>query len=203
MAFGRRDPQETNVQFATYRPNLHGIWDTDIIEDFTRGETPQQVANELEDKFKGQIGVWNSQPIDLPAWAWESHQLAEDAVYGRLPVAVPIEPPRATPSCADDDHVSTRMLALHEQLDNAYAAQAGATIREQLTKAGSRLADALEFNLAVETAGGNTAFRVGAGMGRGEKDSESWITAAETERSLGFPRDAPFVGWSLSAWERE
>jgi hypothetical protein len=34
-------------------------------------------------------------------------------------------------------------------------------------------------------------------MGRGEKDSESWITAAETERSLGFPRDAPFVGWSL------
>ena len=39
--------------------------------------------------------------------------------------------------------MSSRMLVLREQLDNAYAAQAGATIREQLTKAGARLADAL------------------------------------------------------------
>ena len=143
VTFDGHAPQETNVPFATYRPNLHGIWDTDIIEDFTRGETPQQVANELEDTFEAQIVAWKSQPIDLSAWAWESHQIAENAVYDRLPVAAPIEPARVTPSCADDDRVSSRMLALHEQLDSAYAAQAGTTIREQLTKAGARLADAL------------------------------------------------------------
>jgi hypothetical protein len=143
VAFDGHDPQETNAQFATYRPNLHGIWDTDIIEDFTRGQTPEQVSDELGKKFRTKIIAWKSRPMDLPAWAWESHQLAEHVVYGRLPAKVPIETPRETPSCADDDHVSTRMLALHEQLDNAYAMAAQATIQEQLAKAGIRLAGVL------------------------------------------------------------
>jgi hypothetical protein len=143
LTFDAHAPQETNTQFATYRPNLHGIWDTDIIEDFTMGQTPQQVADELESKFKAQIVVWESQPIDTPAWAWESHQIAEDSAYGLLPLKVPIETPRETPSCADDDHISTRMLALHEQLGETYAMAAAATIQEQLAKAGIRLADTL------------------------------------------------------------
>jgi hypothetical protein len=143
VTFDGHDPQEANAQFATYRPNLHGIWDTDIIEDFTQGLTPEQVADELESKFQAQIAAWKSQAIDLSAWAWESHQIAEDTVYGLLPVKVPIETPRETPSCADDDRVSNRMLALHEKLDNAYAAAAEATIREQLAEAGVRLASAL------------------------------------------------------------
>jgi hypothetical protein len=143
VAFDGHDPQETNAQFATYRPNLHGIWDTDIIEDFTKGQTQQEVANELENKFQAQIAAWKSQAIDLSAWAWESHQIAEVTVYGLLPVKVPVETPRDTRSCADDDHVSTRMLALHEQLGKSYATVAGATIQEQLAKAGIRLADIL------------------------------------------------------------
>ncbi len=143
VAFDGHDPQETNAQFATYRPNLHGIWDTDIIEGFTKGQTPEQVADGLEGKLRAQITVWRTQPMDLSAWAWESHQIAEDTVYGLLPVKVRIETPRETPSCADDDHVSTRMLALHEQLAESYAMAAAGTIQEQLAKAGIRLADTL------------------------------------------------------------
>ena len=76
-----------------YRPNLHAVWDTDIIEHFTSGETPEQVADELESKFKAQIPVWQSQPIDLSAWVWEGHRIAQRIAYGRLPVKVPVEKP--------------------------------------------------------------------------------------------------------------
>jgi S1/P1 Nuclease len=76
-----------------YRPNLHGIWDTDIIEHFARGRTPQQIADELDSKFKAQIPSWESERVDLTAWAWESQQVAEDVVYGKLPTKVAIEKP--------------------------------------------------------------------------------------------------------------
>ena len=143
VAFDGRAPEETNAESETYRPNLHGVWDTDIIEHFTRGETPEQVAEELENKFKAQIAAWKSEPVDLTAWVWESHRIAEDTVYGRLPVKVPVETPRDVHSCADDDHISARMLKLHEQLGDAYATAAEAAIQEQLAKAGVRLADVL------------------------------------------------------------
>ena len=123
--------------------NLQGVWDTDILEHFTRGETPEQVADELENEFKAQIAVWKSEQVDLTAWVWESHRIAEDTVYGRLPTKVPIETPREVHSCADDDHVSTRMLKLHEELGESYTKTAEATIQEQLAKAGVRLADVL------------------------------------------------------------
>jgi len=143
VTFEGRAPEETNAEWGTYRPNLHAVWDTDIIEHFTRGETPEQVADELESKFKAQIAVWKSQPVDIDAWVWQSHRIAEDAVYGRLPVKVPVEKPEEVKSCSADDHVSGRMLNLHEQLDSSYDTAAAAAIQEQLTKAGVRLADIL------------------------------------------------------------
>jgi hypothetical protein len=143
VEFEGRVPEETNAESGSYRPNLHGVWDSDIIEHFTHGETPEQVADELENRFKAQIAVWKSQPVDLSAWVWESHRIAEDTVYGRLPVRVPIETPREVHSCADDDHVSNRMLELHEQLGESYITAVEPTIQEQLAKAGVRLADVL------------------------------------------------------------
>jgi len=142
-AFDGRAPEEANAESESYRPNLHGVWDTDIIEHFTKGETPEQVAEELESKFKAQITAWKAEPVDLTAWVWESHRIAEDTVYGRLPVKVPVETPRDVHSCADDDHISARMFQLHEQLGETYTKTAKATIQEQLAKAGVRLADVL------------------------------------------------------------
>lgn len=144
VEFEGRVPEETNAESGSYRPNLHGVWDSDIIEHFIiHGETPEQVADELENKFKEQISVWKSQPVDPSAWAWESHQIARVTVYGRLPVSVPVEVPRNVRSCAEDDHVSSRMLKLHEQLDDAYLTAAEVAIREQLAQAGIRLANVL------------------------------------------------------------
>jgi S1/P1 Nuclease len=143
VSFFGAAPQERNVTKESYAPNLHGIWDTDILERFAGGQTPQQFADEMSIKFKGQIPAWLRERVDVVSWAWESHQLAEDSVYGALPRKLAIETPVEVKACSDDQHISTRMLNLHEQVGADYQAAAEGVIQEQLTKAGIRLAAAL------------------------------------------------------------
>jgi nuclease S1 len=143
VTFFGRAPNETNPLNEDYRPNLHGVWDTDIIEHFADGRTPRQVADEMGIRFKAQIPVWVLEPVDLRSWAWESHQVAEDTVYGNLPVKVTIETPVTVNVCADDDHISTRMLKLREEIGANYQNAVAGVVQEQLTKAGTRLAAVL------------------------------------------------------------
>jgi S1/P1 Nuclease len=143
VAFFGRAPEETNPVKEDYGPNLHLVWDTDIIEHFAHGWTPQQIAYELGIKFEAQIPMWESEQVDLESWAWESHQVAENTAYGDLPAKIAIEKPQPVSTCADDDHISTRMLRLQEQLGDDYQKAAERVIQEQLTKAGIRLATVL------------------------------------------------------------
>jgi S1/P1 Nuclease len=133
-------PLETNPQKEDYRPNLHSVWDTDIVEHFSQGQTPQQAADALETKLRVQSISWQSKSIDVQAWAWESHRIAEGSAYGKLPTKIRIEAPKRVATCADDNHISARMLALHEQVDESYQAAAEPVVEEQLMKAGVRLA---------------------------------------------------------------
>jgi S1/P1 Nuclease len=153
VAFFGHEPEEINREKEDYRPNLHGVWDTDILEKLSHGETPQEFANELEARFQKQIATWQSEPIDIPAWAWESHQLAEETTYGRLPKRVAIERPREVNSCADDDHISTRMLTLHEELGDEYVEAARQVVAQQLMKAAIRLAKLLNAPGGVTSVG--------------------------------------------------
>ena len=143
VTFFGNPPTKPNPATEDYRPNLHGIWDTDILERFETGKTVQQIAEELESKFKSQISAWESRPIDPIAWAWESHQIAEDVTYGDLPTRIAIETPVPVNACSDDNHISTRMLSLNEVLDDSYENPSAALIQNQLAKAGSRLASVL------------------------------------------------------------
>jgi nuclease S1 len=143
VAFFDQNPQETNPAREDYRPNLHGVWDTSIIERWAHNRSPQQLADELESKFKTQIPVWESQPVDLDAWAWESHDVAERVVYGDLPTKVAVKKPEPVNACSDDDHISARMLKLHEQIGEQYEEAAEPVVQEQLAKAGARLAAVL------------------------------------------------------------
>jgi hypothetical protein len=136
-------PQETNVVNESYAPNLHGIWDTNIIEHFANGRTPEQVAEALDVQFSAQLSAWESEPTNVVAWAWQSHQLAEEAVYGALPSKIAVEKPVTVHTCADDAHISTRMLSLHEELGANYQTVSERIVQQQLTKAGIRLAAAL------------------------------------------------------------
>ena len=143
VSFFGAAPQEKNVAKESYAPNLHGIWDTDIVERFANGQTPQQFADEMGIRFKARIPTWLRERVDVVSWAWDSHQIAEDTVYGALPTKVAIEAPVEVNACSDDQHISTRMLSLHEQIGADYQAAAEGVIQEQLTKAGIRLAAAL------------------------------------------------------------
>jgi S1/P1 Nuclease len=143
VAFFGREPEETNPNREDYRPNLHGVWDSEIIERLAHGRTPQQVAEELESRFRVQIPTWASQPVDVTTWAWESHDMAERVVFGDLPVKVAIEKPEPVSTCADDDHIAMRMLRLREQIGENYESAARPAVEEQLAKAGARLAAVL------------------------------------------------------------
>jgi nuclease S1 len=138
--FFDRTPRELDRANESYRPNLHEIWDVEILERWAQGRTPQQIANELDRDQPLAIEGGIPQTPEFFAWAWESHELAEAVAYGKLPHRIPVEQPREIASCADDDHVSSRMLRLDELLGQAYQDAGAPVVREQLNKAGVRLA---------------------------------------------------------------
>jgi hypothetical protein len=62
-----------------------------------------------------------------------------------LPNKIAVEKPREVSTCADADHISTRMLKLHEQIGEQYEDAAESAVQEQLAKAGARLAAVLNL----------------------------------------------------------
>lgn len=133
-------PVEKNPQYETYTPNLHGIWDVGIIQRMKGSESEGQWAESLNQQFRSRVRGWEKQGINVDNWAWESHELADSVAYAKLPVAVPVEKPLTVKGCSDDDHVSTRLLKLHEHVSQPYVDAAAPTVSEQIAKAGVRLA---------------------------------------------------------------
>ena len=140
VAFFDALPQLRNPQSESYAPNLHGVWDTNILGRANMGKTVDQVASDLDQSFQNKIADWQKGAANIDAWAWESNQLGEKIVYGKLPVRIPVEAPQPVKSCADDDHVSTRMLKLNEHLEEPYQEIAVPIVRQRLAQAGARLA---------------------------------------------------------------
>jgi hypothetical protein len=133
-------PVERNPQYETYAPNLHGVWDYAIIQRLKGEQSVASWATALDEQFSARAGAWQKQGVNIEDWAWEGHDLADSVVYPKLPVAIPVEKPMLVKSCADDDHVSTRLLKLHEQVMQPYVDAVAPTINEQIAKAGVRLA---------------------------------------------------------------
>lgn len=132
-----------------YRPDLHGVWDKQLPErigGIRRGSRDDDVrgfARSLTRQFSSDIARWRREPVDVNAWAWDSHRVAVMDVYGRLPVPVRVEPSVPLRDCTDDHHVSERLAALHEDLQQPYVLATRPLVREQLVKAGARLASVL------------------------------------------------------------
>jgi hypothetical protein len=133
-------PELKNPQTESYAPNLHGVWDTNILATMTMGKTSEQIASELDQLFQSKIVRWKKTSADVNEWAWESYQLAQKKVYGKLPVRIPAESPQPITSCADDNHISARMLKLNEHLEQPYQDVAAPVVQRQIAKAGARLA---------------------------------------------------------------
>jgi hypothetical protein len=133
-------PVVRNPQFESYAPNLHAVWDSAIIQRMRGMDSVAHWADSLDEQFSPQEAGWQKAGINVEGWAWESHELADSMVYVKLPVAIPVEKPVLVKSCVDDNHVSTRMLKLHEQVSQAYVDGVAPAINEQIAKAGIRLA---------------------------------------------------------------
>lgn len=139
VAFFTQEPKES-PNGENFRPNLHGVWDTDLVERVSKEHEPAKFASELTAEFNSDIHSWKQQPINLDDWAWDSHQLAQGIVYGDLAEKIALEAPVPVESCADDNHVAKRLFQLHEKIDERYLQDASPVIRQQLAKAGTRLA---------------------------------------------------------------
>jgi hypothetical protein len=125
--------------------NLHSIWDSKILGrdlEATKA-TPAQYARTLDREF-----ARDESKVDVLAWTWDSHRLGAAVTYGDLKPPIPIAP--AALGTADEAGCTEQraaVAALHISIDDEYVSHALPAIREQLAKAGYRLAALLNRTL--------------------------------------------------------
>ena len=137
VKYFRRIPHLRN---EAYEPNLHHLWDTEILERAVAGADPAEIADSLEATFAAEIPRWKQAGIHLEEWVWEGHEHAEETVYGALSKKVAVEPHVPVRTCADNDNIGNRMLHKHLSIGTAYQEEAAAVVEERLAQAGIRLA---------------------------------------------------------------
>jgi len=146
VTFFGHAPEESPPGSGSFHPNLHSVWDTDIVEHLSRKQPSFELARDLQRKFRSYLETWQTQPANFAAWAWESHELAERVVYRRLPHPLPIEGPRPMTACpvqkSGPSHAGR--LQIDENLAEPYQNAAAPFVEEQLAKAGVRLAALLD-----------------------------------------------------------
>jgi hypothetical protein len=115
-----RGGNDVQVTYAGRATNLHSAWDTALLRDWLA--RPAEKAR-LE---KGP-GYWKRRSMSrgtIDDWIWQTHAVARDIAYRRLPQARPAA------------------------IDEGYLAAAGPAIAQQIERAGSRLARLLNEALA-------------------------------------------------------
>ncbi len=123
--------------------NLHAVWDGIIVNSI--GESDRDLAADLErnlesfsEQLRGDLALGTETD-----WTWESHKLGIKDIYRSL--SIPVEPVIFPANCqAAPLEISN--LALH--LPSSYIDDMRPVVREQLTKAGLRLARLLNDSLA-------------------------------------------------------
>lgn len=136
-----------------YSPNLHGIWDTELVETIGAIDRKSPGASDELTAFSGRLEQDNAAlirrsatgQIDLVAWANQAHQDARTVVYPDLKPAIA---PEATPGPAGACGTAPdAYFARHETADASYVAAARPVVERQLSLAGARLADVLYTSL--------------------------------------------------------
>jgi S1/P1 Nuclease len=142
VKFFRHEPlaSPSHPEREDYSPNLHQIWDTEILERDMEVSNPLRYANELDEKFHAESGAWEAAGIHVDNWAWESHERGEKSVYDAFPEKIGIEPDLKPKSCADDNHIGKRMFDKHLAVGEVYQNNAAKAVEISLAAAGVRLA---------------------------------------------------------------
>jgi hypothetical protein len=137
VKYFRRNPKEHN---GSYTPNLHHIWDTEIVERDMQGADPREYADMLDTEFANSFAGWEQNGVNLDKWALESHAQAAKTTYGGLTVKISAEPAMEIKTCADDNNIGQRMLDKHIAVDASYQNVAAQVAEKRLAQAGIRLA---------------------------------------------------------------
>lgn len=137
LKYFRREPHEYHHAFS---PNLHSIWDVAILERDMQSADPAEYAAMLEETFHTEIKVWEKAGIHIDEWAWESHELAENTVYGQLRPKITIEANVSVPACTDDANIGERMLDKHITVGDSYQNKTAPIVELRIAQAGIRLA---------------------------------------------------------------
>ena len=112
---------DVKVEFFGKPTNLHSVWDSGLLD---RMGTQERLFGRLLTESTGHAKKWSKGTVE--DWAEEAHKAAQKTVYGRLPKAA-----AGTPV----------------PIGAAYEKKADPLIREQLEKAGARLAAVLNAEL--------------------------------------------------------
>lgn len=118
--------------------NLHALWDGGIVNALHENDV------RLADNLEGYIGRLSSGQRknwakgDASRWAWESHTVAKDQIYGRL--HIPLQPVVFPKSCRS---APGEIANFRPYIDNLYVDDMKPIVRDQLAKAGLRLARVL------------------------------------------------------------
>lgn len=120
---GDRGGNDIQIAGRSRHPrNLHSMWDSDFVKRQVRGSSEPRFAEKLLSEYADRIAGW--QAGDAATWMAESHRYARDEAYGLLDGF----------SCASG--VSPAVVTISP----AYRHVAERRVREQLAKAGARLA---------------------------------------------------------------
>lgn len=122
--------------------NLHALWDGEIVNAMNMDD--KALAADLEKEI-GALSDERERELaggDPNDWVWESHELAEKDIYYKL--HIPIEPVEFPVNC---DEAPAAIRDFKPQIDALYIDSMKPVVREQLTKAGLRLAVLLNHTL--------------------------------------------------------
>jgi hypothetical protein len=115
--------------------NLHALWDGGIIKEIT--DDDKALASQLNTTASALSRRQQKRLAkgDEVTWAWQSHEVAQRVIYKRLSIPVEAEVFPANCKAAPADIQSFKAV-----VDRAYRTDMQPVIREQLTRAGMRLA---------------------------------------------------------------
>ncbi len=139
---------ETDVVSGSYTPNLHGVWDTEIVEHIggitsRTQESVEDLAAKVSRDRASVIRQARDEQVDFVKWALEAHGVAQKDPYAKLPKKIAVAQEADPVTLCSDRNTSENIARKHESIKKSYLDAVDGDVELQLARAGGRLAAVL------------------------------------------------------------